>query len=233
MSHIDIVIVDDQRLFASSLKIVLESLQEKQLSVIGIAHDGNECLAQLETTRPDIVLMDVRMPELDGVETTKIIHKKYPNIKIMMLSTFGDDMYVHHALLNGATGYILKNIEPEELITSIEAIFNGSMVVSSSVGYRVFSDESESEETAEGDIQQTKVNYLRSRFKQLTRREAEVLYLLLQGFDNRQISLKLCIAEQTVRNYASAIYSIIGVDGRLHALQLLGLNDQYFGTSQN
>ena len=146
MSHIDIMIVDDQKLFASSLKVVLENLQKKELSVIGIAHDGNECLAQLEIRRPDIVLMDVRMPGLDGVDATKIVHGKYPNIKIMMLSTFGDDTYVHRALLNGATGYILKNIEPEELITCIRAIFNGTMMVSSSVGYRVLGEESESEE---------------------------------------------------------------------------------------
>jgi len=232
MSRINIMIVDDQKLFASSLKIVLENLQEKELSVIGIAHNGVECLGLLETKRPDIILMDVRMPELDGVETTRIVHERYPLIRIMMLSTFGDERNVHFALQYGATGYVLKNIEPRELVTCIKAIYEGSMLVSPSVGYRVFTEDADEKATPDDDIPQNKVEYLKSRFKQLTNREAEVLFLLLQGFDNKQISQKLCIAEQTVRNYVSAIYSIIGVEGRLQALQLLGLNDQYFSSKQ-
>jgi DNA-binding NarL/FixJ family response regulator len=150
MDQIRIMIVDDQRLFASSLKVVLESSRQEGLSVVGVMRDGKECLDHLESLRPDIILMDVRMPGLDGVETTKIVHQKYPNTKILILSTFDDDTYVHHALLNGATGYVLKNVEPEELISCIKAVFRGSFLVSSSVGYRVFTNEEAGTENQTG-----------------------------------------------------------------------------------
>jgi DNA-binding NarL/FixJ family response regulator len=231
MDQIRIMIVDDQRLFASSLKVVLESSRQEGLSVVGVMRDGKECLDHLESLRPDIILMDVRMPGLDGVETTKIVHQKYPNTKILILSTFDDDTYVHHALLNGATGYVLKNVEPEELISCIKAVFRGSFLVSSSVGYRVFTNEEAGTENQTGNLAYIgKIEYLKSRFQGLKRREAEVLYLLLQGLNNHEISQKLYIAEQTVKNYTSAIYKTIGVEDRLHALQLLGFGDRYFST---
>jgi DNA-binding NarL/FixJ family response regulator len=231
MDQIRIMIVDDQRLFASSLKVVLDSSRREGLFVVSVAHDGEECLAHLEAAKPDIILMDARMPGLDGVETTKIIHKKYPSVKILMLSTFDDDTYVHHALRSGAMGYVLKNVEPAELIACIKAVSSGTFLVSSSVGYRVFNnEEAETVREADNAAYIKKVEYLRSRFQRLKRREAEVLYLLLQGLDNHEISQKLFIAEQTVKNYTSAIYKIIGVEDRLHALQMLGLSDKYFGT---
>lgn len=218
------MIVDDQVLFASSLKVVIESYRHEGLSVVGIAHDGNECLQQLRVVKPDIILMDVRMPHLDGVETTKIVHQKYPGIRIMMLTTFDDDTYVQHALSNGATGYVLKNVEPTELVTCIKAVFNGTFLVSSAVGYRLIgNDELDVERGMKNERERKKIEYLKSRFQRLTRREAEVLLLVLQGLDNHQISQRLYIAEQTVKNYTSAIYKIIGVEDRLHALQMLGV----------
>lgn len=224
MDKIRIMIVDDQRLFASSLKVVLESARHEGLSVVGVIHDGKECLAHVESVKPDIILMDVRMPGLDGVETTKIVHQKYPNIRILMLSTFDDDTYVHHALRNGATGYVLKNVEPAELIACIKAVFRGTFLVSSSVGFRVFNNTEAGTESLTGNMAYiNKIEYLKSRFQRLKRREAEVLYLLLQGLDNHEISQKLYIAEQTVKNYTSAIYKIIGVEDRLHALRLLSI----------
>ena len=119
------------------LRVVLDDSRHKGLSVVGVASNGRECVDLLEAAKPDIILMDVRMPVLDGVETTKIIHKKYPGIRIMMLTTFDDDALVHDALVSGATGYVLKNIEPEELIACIRAIAKGNLFVSSSVGYRL------------------------------------------------------------------------------------------------
>jgi len=226
MDHIKIMIVDDQKLFASSLKIVLDNYATRGLSVVAIAHDGRECLDLLKSTSPHIILMDVRMPVLDGVETTKIVHQKYPRIKIMMLTTFDDDTYVHHALTNGATGYVLKNIEPEELLSCIEAVCRGTLLVSASVGYRFFSSHlTELDDNLERARRSKKIDYLRSRFQDLKRREAEVLCLILQGMDNHEISQRMFIAEQTVKNYTSMIYSKIGVDDRLHAIRLLGSLD--------
>ena len=227
MATIKIMIVDDQRLFASSLKIVIDGFSKRGLSVVGIAHDGRECLDQLKSIKPDIILMDVRMPKLDGVETTKIVHERFPEIKIMMLTTFDDDTYVHHALTSGAVGYVLKNIEPEELTACIEAVFKGIFLVSSSVGYRLFtSPVSDTDNKLKDDKHGEKINYLRSRFPDLRRREAEVLCLILEGMDNHQISQEMFIAEQTVKNYTSAIYAKIGAEDRLHAMRLLGTLEQ-------
>ena len=134
------MIVDDQKLFASSLKVVLESSHHEGLSVVGVAHNGKECLSQLRSVKPDIILMDIRMPELDGVETARIVHEKLPEIRILMLTTFDDDTYVHRALSSGAMGYVLKNVEPAELLACIKAVAKGTLLVSSSVGYRLFSN---------------------------------------------------------------------------------------------
>jgi DNA-binding NarL/FixJ family response regulator len=223
MDRIKILIVDDQALFASSLKIVLDNYVSRGLSVVGIAHDGRECIELLQSVTADIILMDVRMPVLDGVETTKIVHEKYPKIRIMMLTTFDDDTYVQQALSNGATGYVLKNIEPEELLVCIEAVCKGTLLVSASVGYRFYgSPLSDLDSDPERARLLRKIAYLQSRFPDLKRREAEVLCLILQGMDNTQISQKMFIAGQTVKNYTSMIYAKIGVDDRLHAIRLLG-----------
>ena len=225
MDPIRIMIVDDQRLFASSLKVVLENSRREGLSVVGVAHDGNECLRQLPSAKPDIILMDIRMPGLDGVETTRIVHNRFPEIRIMILTTFDDDQYVHQALSGGAMGYVLKNVEPNELITCIKSVSKGTLLVSSAVGYRLFSNsESEFENETKSGADIERIDYLRSRFQHLKRRETEVLLLLLKGLDNREISQKLYIAEQTVKNCTSAIYKIIGAEDRLHALRLLGFD---------
>ena len=223
MREIKIIIVDDQRLFASSIKIIIDGYADRGLRVVGIASNGQECLGLLEKALPDIILMDVRMPVMDGVQATKIIHETYPDIKIMMLTTFDDDTYVSSALSNGAMGYVLKNVEPHELISCIEAVSNGNLLVSASVGSRFFHHSIEEPgEASNNPLMQKEVEGLRERFPQLTGREIEVLRLVLQGMDNYHISQLLFIAEQTVRNYTSIIYSKIGVDDRLHAIRLLG-----------
>ncbi|MFA6507511.1 MAG: response regulator transcription factor [Treponemataceae bacterium] len=218
-----VMIVDDQQLFASSLKIVLGSYCDGLISDIAIAHDGLECLDQLKKSVPDIILMDIRMPKLDGVEVARIAHAEYPQVKIMMLTTFDDDAYVVQALNNGATGYILKNIEPTELISFIESVAAGNIQVSSSIGFKLFDNSIVTCEDKKELLKDLKViENIRERFPSLKHREAEVLCLILKGMENYQISQKLFIAEQTVKNYTSMIYKVIGVDNRLHAIRLLG-----------
>lgn len=213
-----ILIADDQRLFASSLKVVLEEIGAGEIEVVGVAHDGIEAIEMASSLVPDLILMDIRMPNMDGVEATKQIRHDHPNIKVMMLTTFDDDAYVNQALSGGATGYILKNIEPEELLASVRAVCSGTFLVSSAVGYRLFSGGGEVDRDSD-DI--AEINFLMVRFPSLRKREAEVLHLMMQGLDNNQIADRLFIAEQTVRNYASVIYTKIGVQNRLHALQLI------------
>ena len=217
------IIADDQVLFASSLKLVLESDPTGDFEVIGVARDGKECVELLRTAVPDVILMDLRMPNMDGIEATRAVHAAHPEVRIMMLTTFDEDADVRHALGSGATGYVLKNIEADELFACIRAVVKGTLLVSPSVGYRIFAQvDAEHREAPAGDFHK-KLNYLQTRFPDLKRREAEVLYLILQGKNNTQIAEAMFIAEQTVRNYVSSIYGKIGVQDRFQAMQLMGL----------
>ena len=136
MDFIKVLLVDDQILFVESLKTVLET-RTKDIKVIEIAHDGWEAVQKVEKEHPHIVLMDVRMPKMDGVEATSIIKKKFPETHVMMLTTFDDDEFVHDALYHGAVGYLLKDIPPDELITAIRAVNEGSVLISQTVAAKI------------------------------------------------------------------------------------------------
>ncbi len=219
MKRVKVLIVDDQELFAAGIDIILKGHGKGEIRVVGIAHNGVEAVRLVERHLPDVILMDVRMPVMDGVEATRIIHERFPVIKILILTTFDDDQYVLDALGNGALGYILKNIKPDELVTSIRAVHTGNLLVSSSIGYRLVRRASESAVlTARQAVHyQGEINFLLSHFESLTSREAEILHLLLADYDNREIAEELFIAEQTVRNHISSIYSKLGVPDRIHA----------------
>ncbi len=218
---IRVLIVDDQRLFAGSLKVVLEGHGKGEITVAGIAYNGRQAIEMVRTTNPDVILMDVRMPEMDGVEATKRIAVGHPNIKIMILTTFDDDEYAYQALNNGAYGYMLKNIEPEELVTTIKAVYNGNLVMTQSLGARLFHPPrvDGTKEDRGGDSRE--IRFLMERFPSLGRREAEVLLLITENLDNHEIAERLFIAGQTVKNYTSPIYQKLGVSDRLHAIKLV------------
>ena len=228
---IRVIIVDDQELFAASMEIVLRGYGKDEIRVEGIAHDGAAAVALVDRIHPDLVLMDVRMPVMDGVEATKAIRAKHPDVKIMILTTFDDDDLVSQALRNGATGYVLKNIQPEELVTSIKAVHSGNLLVSPSVGFRLVHQIGTG---AEGDAlteeAKSKTRHLMSLFPDLRKREAEVLHLIEEEFDNKEIADTLFIAEQTVKNYISAIYQKLGVQDRMHAIRLIKSRSSPGGT---
>ncbi|HUJ76657.1 MAG TPA: response regulator transcription factor, partial [bacterium] len=140
MEKIRVVIADDQSLVTQSFKVLLESAAE-DIAVVGLAKDGREAAALVEKERPDLVLMDVRMPVMDGVQATALIHRAAPAVKIIMLTTFDDDSYVHEAIRAGAAGYLLKDISTEELVSSIRAVRHGAVLVSSSVAQKLFGKE--------------------------------------------------------------------------------------------
>ena len=223
MKKIKILIVDDQELFASGLDITLRGYGKEDITVVGIAYDGKEAVRMAESTQPDVILMDVRMPVMDGVEATQIIHQRNQHIKILILTTFDDDQYVFDALENGALGYVLKNIKPDELVTSIKAVHAGNFFVSPSIGYKLIQRAHEGLHNT--DIAETEyhgeVNFLQSHFESLSRREAEILHLVLIDFDNKEIAEKLFIAEQTVKNHISAIYAKLDVPDRVHLKKLV------------
>ena len=215
MSSTRVLIVDDQLLFAESLRKVLQ-MDADDLEVIGIAHDGRDAITMVERDHPDVVLMDVRMPVMDGVEATKIIRRRFPDIHIVVLTTFDDDAYVYEALQHGAEGYLLKDIPPEELIVSIRSIVAGGVTISPAIarklvlrGYPPSSDL--------GDVPAEQTDEMLAT---LSRREHEVLLLIRDGLDNPEIAQDLSLSEQTVRNYVSSIYAKLGVEKRSQAMRI-------------
>lgn len=208
-AEIRVVIADDQTLFAEGLKTILES-RAPDIQVVGIARDGNEAVELTRRLSPDIVLMDVRMPGMDGVDATKKIHEAQPDVHILVLTTFDDDEYVKHSLAYGAIGYLLKNRPPAELIDSIHAVQNGILQIDPGVA-----------KTLIHHVREPSVNdddILKS-LTSLTHRDRDVLELLIQAYDNRQIAETMSIAEQTVRNYISGIYSKPGIVNRIEIMR--------------
>ena len=225
-----ILIADDQGLFAQSLKRVIE-LSAKDLEVVGVVSNGKEAVAMVEETQPDVVLMDIKMPEMDGVEATRIIHESHPDVCILVLTTFDDDEYVHNAIAYGAKGYLLKDLSPDVLIDTIRHIEGAPMQMSPKIVERLFQrwDRDYDQKHLEAHRDQTDMtddhNNLARRqhsgavmIKRLSTREREVLRLLLEKQTNKAIASTLCIAEQTVRNHISEIYSKLDVHQRLNLI---------------
>jgi DNA-binding NarL/FixJ family response regulator len=206
---VNIMIVDDQPLFRDGLKTVLDI--EKNLSVIATAANGKEAILLLNSmTPPDLLLLDIRMPEMDGVETVKQIKRIHPEIKVLILTTFNDEEYVIEALAHGANGYVLKDIEIEELVEAICDAVNGKMVLPPSVASKL----------AAG-LHKIVPRKPSPALAELSEREMKIATMLTQGFSNKQIAMSLFISEGTTRNYISNIYSKIGVNDRTNAVLLL------------
>ena len=203
---IGVLIADDQQLFADGLKVVIES-RAPQFKVVGIAGSGKQAVSMAAELRPDVVLMDVRMPEMDGVAATRIIHDKYPDIKILILTTFDDDEYVEFSLQNGAIGYLLKNRPAEELIDSIKALAKGIIQIDPAVSRKILHAERNRDSE---DFNQ--------RLSWLTKREREILSLLVQAKRIVSIADDLSIAEQTVRNHISNIYFKLNIHDRMEII---------------
>lgn len=209
MNKIRVLIADDQSLIRDGLKTVLSL--EKDLEVVGTARNGEEACRMAESLYPDVLLLDIRMPEMDGVECTKIVKKKCPETKVIILTTFNDDEYIIEALANEASGYILKDIEVEKLIEAIHDAVQGKMIMLPEVaaklaqGLSKISARKREEENIPCDLD-------------LSERERDIAGMMVQGFTNRQISSALYMSEGTVRNYISNIYSKIGTGDRTQAV---------------
>ena len=214
----NILLADDQLLFAESLRIYLNNYAP-DMNVAGIASNGKEAVAMAAEKKPDIILMDIRMPEMDGVEAVKIIKAGHPEIKIIMLSTYHEDLLVHSALLAGASGYLLKDISPTELITAIRALSSGVIQISPEIA-RSLVQERYGSEQKKPVLATAKEKQAFEWIKDLTNREREVFTLLATGCDNDQIAKKLNLAVQTVRNQVSTIYSKLGVKDRFEIIRL-------------
>lgn len=214
---LSIMLVDDQVLFVESLKNVLE-MRTSDISVVAIAHNGKEALEKLKEVNPKIILLDVRMPVMDGVETCKQINILYPDLKVMMLTTFDDDDYVHEAIKHGAVGYLLKNIPPEELISGIKAIQSGIIQISPSIARRLLTKTETKERSPllkkNDSPRQEEPNIL----EELSQREKDIMGLIKEGLNNKDVAEELNLAEQTIKNHLSIIYSKLYVANRTQAI---------------
>jgi DNA-binding NarL/FixJ family response regulator len=214
MEKIRLLIVDDQVLFLESLSTFLRNYAA-DIEVVGLAMNGSEALDKAAELRPDIVLMDVHMPVMDGVEATGKLLASQPGVRILILSTYDEDEYVRKALKLGAAGYLLKDISPTELIASIRALKGGAVQISPQVVAKLMRSVLSEEPSPARDIA-GRLEW----FESLTRREREVFTLIARGYDNAQIGEELHMAEHTVRNHVSMIYSKLGVQDRFQIIQL-------------
>lgn len=200
---IKVLLVDDQRLMVDGLKTILDL--EEDIEVVDIASNGEEALKKVETNNIDIILMDVRMPRINGVESTKLIKDKFPNIKILILTTFDEDKYIIDALAYGADGYMLKDIEADELIRAIRETYNNKYILPSNIAKKLAANISK------------KSNEKVKNINSLTQREREIAKMISQGFNNKQIASSLFLSEGTVKNLVSSIYSKINISDRAKA----------------
>lgn len=207
MSPIKVLIVDDQRLIRQGIRSLLEANED--IEVIGTAENGQQAIASVEQRLPDVILMDIRMPIMDGITATKTLLEKHPALKIIMLTTFNDDDYIKQSLKAGAVGYLLKDLEAESLYRTIATAQAGLFQFSEGVGQQIIAQLNQQNETPaqtpETDISQYG----------LTNREIEVLRLIANGATNKEIAQELIISENTVKNHVSNIFSRLNARDRI------------------
>lgn len=198
-----VLVVDDQTLFRTGLTSLLSA--DERVEVVGQAVDGNDAVKQAAKVKPDVVLMDIKMPNMDGIEATRRIIEALPGTKILILTTFETDSQVIQALKAGASGYVLKDSSAAAIVSSIVAVMSGERVMASAVANRVL-------EMLTGTATPKEF------YDGLTNREIEILKLLAGGMANKQIAFRLKISEKTVRNHVSNMYEKLGIYDRSQAV---------------
>ena len=206
-----VLIVDDQALVRTGFKMILEA--ETDLEVVGEAADGREALTQARSLSPDVVLMDVRMPELDGIEATRqLLGDEEATAKVVMLTTFDMDEYVYEALRAGASGFLLKDVPPEQLVAGIRAVASGDALLAPSVTRRVI------EEFVRRPPDSVRTPP--ERLGELTARELEVLKLIARGLSNAEIAKELFVSETTVKTHVAHVLMKLQLRDRVQAVVL-------------
>lgn len=206
---IKILLVDDQQLVRQGIQLLLET--EEDLQVIGQANNGKEALEKIDKLKPDVVLMDIRMPEMNGVEATQQISQKYPGIGVVILTTFDDDEYVFEGLKAGARGYLLKDISSEEMATAVRTVAAGGALIQPSITRKVLSEFSRLATTP-------KAASTTDLPEPLTEREMDVLKSIAEGHSNKEIAEQLFITEGTVKNHVSNLIAKLNVRDRTQAI---------------
>jgi DNA-binding NarL/FixJ family response regulator len=204
---IRVLICDDQAIVCEGLQVILES--DAAIKVVGIAHDGAEALEKAEVLKPDLVFMDLKMPGMNGIQATRQIHSLYPEMKVLVLTTYDADEWVFDAIRSGASGYLLKNTAPAALLTAVKGTMEGKTHVDPDVAGKLFAHVTRADDYTLSDTS--------PEIDSLSEREREVLQLVAKGLNNRQISEQLFLSEGTVRNYVSNIFAKLNVTDRTQA----------------
>jgi DNA-binding NarL/FixJ family response regulator len=205
-ASIRVLIVDDDDLMRAGLRAVLQS--DDAIEIVGEADDGGKAVEQVRTLSPHVVLMDVRMPDVDGITATREVLDAAPETFVVILTTFEDDAYIFGALRAGASGFLLKRTSPEELVAAIHAVASGDSLLSPSVTRRVI----------DRMARQPSPAYSTDRLARLTPREREVLQLIAQGLSNGEIAAALVVEESTVKTHVKRILGKLGLRDRVHAV---------------
>ena len=208
IDRVRVLLVDDDDLMRAGLRSVLSS--DDTIEVAGEAGDGGEALGRVRETKPHVVLMDIRMPGVDGISATREVLAGSPDVKVVVLTTFEDDDYIFDALSAGASGFLLKRTKPEDLISAIHAVADGDSLLSPSVTRRVI----------DRMATQPVAGLSGARLEKLTPREREVLELIGRGLSNREIAESFVIEESTVKTHVKRILTKLELRDRVQAVIL-------------
>ncbi len=203
---ISVLIVDDQALVRSGFRLILETRED--LEVVGEAEDGRQAIALSGTLSPDVILMDVRMPNLDGIQATREIVASGNRARILVLTTFDLDEYVYSAIQAGASGFLLKDVRPRDLVDAIRLVAGGNALLGPTVTRRLL------DRFAEGNPDER----LSAQIANLTEREHEILRLLASGLSNAELARELFLGETTVKTHVSSVLRKLGVRDRVQAV---------------
>lgn len=215
---IRIVIIDDHQLFREGVKRILA--MEKEFEIVAEGSDGNEAIRLAEEHDPDVILMDINMPDVNGVEATRQLIERFPEVKVLILSIHDDETYVTHVLKTGASGYLLKEMNADSLIEAVKVVAQGGAYIHPKVTHNLINEYrrlANEDEVADESVGFKEVEY-RKPLHILTRRECEVLQLMTNGFSNRMIGEALFISEKTVKNHVSNILQKMNVNDRTQAV---------------
>lgn len=204
---IKVAIIDDQKILSEGLKMILSS--DPDIEVVGTGENGKEAIGLCRAYLPDVVLMDIQMPIMNGVESTKIIKTEYPSVKVIVLTTFDDDKFIFEAIKSGASGYLLKDTPPDKIGEAIKTVQSGGALIQPDVAIKVldqFSKLAKGEEGIKTPNQEC--------FKVLTHREKDIAELVGQGLNNAEIAEKLFLSEGTIKNNLTKILDKLGLRDR-------------------
>ena len=210
MEKIKVLIVDDQTVLAEEICGILST--DDELEVVGIAADGFQALEKLEQSPADVVLLDIRMPNMNGVVATQRIKSEYPQAKVVILTTFDDSDYILNAINNGASGYLLKDIGGKALIDAVKNANAGDNILPAKIARQIAS--------AAKNVAADREIKLKRAFG-MSEREVEIALMIYEGFTNRQISAALKLSEGTTRNYISTVYVKTNSENRQDAIQAI------------